>query len=74
MSDFDDGDGFDVFQNEDETPADRPLGLVVGPKARVIRNAKGELLWDELAALERAHRVSGGKRVAFEEGDDDRET
>jgi hypothetical protein len=73
MSDFDDdnsGDNF--FQSGDETPQqDRPLGLVVGPPARVIRDAKGEIIWDELAEMEQVYRMKGRPPVIFDEGDGD---
>jgi hypothetical protein len=72
MSDFDDDDSDNFFTSGDEVPkADRPLGLIVGLTARVIRNAKGELIWDELAEMERAYRAKGRAPVIFEEGDGD---
>jgi hypothetical protein len=71
MSDFDDDDSDIFFAGNDETPqADRPLGLVVGPRARVIRNAKGELIWDELAEMERAYRAKGRPVIVFEQDDE----
>ena len=72
MSDFDDDDSDNFFQSGDETPQqDRPLGLVVGPSARVVRDGKGEVLWDELAELEQAYRMKGRPPVRFDEGDGD---
>ena len=72
MSDFDDDDSDNLFQSGDETPQQhRPLGLVVGPPARVIRDAKGELIWDELAEMERVYRAKGRPPVIFDEGDRD---
>lgn len=68
MSDFDDEDDDNFFAGNDETPqADRPLGLVVGPKARVIYDAKGQVLYDELGQMERAYRFKGGAVIVFEE-------
>jgi hypothetical protein len=70
MNDFDD-DGFDVFQGGDEAPkADAPLGLIVPPRAVVIRNPKGEVIFDGLSEAEAAYRRNGRPPVVFEEGDD----
>jgi hypothetical protein len=71
MSDFDDDLGDNFFTSGDETPqADRPLGLVVPLTARVIHNNKGEVVYDELAAMEQAYRMKGRPLVVFEEEDD----
>ncbi len=73
-SDFDDSDGLEFFQGNEEPDADaRPLGLVVPPKARLLFNAKREIVWDELFELERAYRARGRPFIEFEEGEDDRE-
>jgi hypothetical protein len=72
MSDFDDGDSDDFSGNDDPaTIADRPLGLVVPPRARLITDATtGELLYDELAAWEADFRKRGRPVLEFEEDPD----
>ncbi|WMT75075.1 hypothetical protein [Bradyrhizobium sp. Ash2021] len=68
--DFDDDDGFDVFASGDEaSQEDRPLGLVVPHRARVILDAKGAIIWEENSENERAFRAAGRPRILFEEED-----
>jgi hypothetical protein len=50
--DFDDFGADNFFADDAATLEDRPLGLVVPHTARVITDAKGELIDDELAVLE----------------------
>lgn len=67
-TDFDDDDGSAFFTSGDETPIeDLPGGLIVPPRARMIRDAKGIALWDELVDIEAAYRATGRPAVIFED-------
>jgi hypothetical protein len=70
MNDFD--DDFDAFfSNGVETPqTERPYGLVVPPKARLILGPDG-VVYDELAEMERDYRTKGRPVMEFEESDED---
>ena len=63
-------DSDDFFGTQNAAPkALRPLGLVVPAPARVIYDAKGNVLYDELVVLEQEYRLSGKTPVVFEEED-----
>ncbi|SIO24660.1 hypothetical protein SAMN05443247_03116 [Bradyrhizobium erythrophlei] len=65
---LDDDLGDNFFASGDETPKeDRPLGLVIPHLARIILDAKGAIVWDELAEMERAYRARGRRPIIFEE-------
>jgi len=63
--DFLDDDSY--FDGSDPTTpqADRALGLVVGPIARVILGPKGEVIFDELMENERRWRRRGRPTIRF---------
>jgi hypothetical protein len=68
-NDFDDDDAF-FSSGDDPAKADLPLGLVVPPRARLIFDDKGGILYDENAENELAFRRRGMPRVQFFEADD----
>ena len=68
--DFDDiGDGF--FPTDEVAPEDKPLGLLIPPTGRIIMNAAGEIIFDEIAELERRYRAAGGQRVTFDDSEEE---
>jgi hypothetical protein len=66
--DFDD-DGTDFFAGDETPPEDRPLGLVVPHVARIIFDAQGEVVFDEVLALE-GHFRKTGALIRFIEEDE----
>jgi len=66
-----DSDG-DFFGLGDTTPeAERVGGLIVPPRARVLYDARGEVLWDELVLLEADFRREGRPTVLFDDSAED---
>jgi hypothetical protein len=65
-NDFDDDDSEFLEPDPDSVAADRLLGLVVPPRARVIRGKDGRtIIHDELTYLEERFRKQGGLPVTF---------
>jgi hypothetical protein len=67
----DDDDFFSACDADEPTPeAQRALGLVIGPRAEVTLDDKGNVIRDGLAEMEYKFRMSGMPRMIFDEGGD----
>lgn len=61
MSDDDD----QFFGRDEAAEAEKPGGLITPHRARVIKNAAGEIIYDENSVEEQAYRAAGKPRVLF---------
>jgi hypothetical protein len=68
---MDEADDFFGTRGDIVPEALRPLGLVVPARARVIFDAKGNVLYDELAAIEAEYRMNPKALVTFDDSDDE---
>ena len=60
----------DFFGLKTAPPGQKAIGLVVGPRARVITTPDGRV-WDELAEIEAEYRRNGRLPVMFTHGEDE---